>query len=106
MEQVFSNAMCIIAASASTGSSEGFLLNPRPQRRWVALPARAGVPRRYVCDFIDNFERDVEEAILNKRGWVLQERALARRSIHFTSTQVYMEGGRGVYCETLAKLSK
>ncbi|RSL99222.1 hypothetical protein CEP52_009893 [Fusarium oligoseptatum] len=78
MQQVFSNATCVIAAS-SAGS--------------------------YVCKFIDNFAQDMEEAPLNKRGWVLQERALARRSIHFTSTQVYLECGKGVHCESLMKLA-
>lgn len=105
MEQVYSNAMCVIAASSVSGSNQSFL-NPRSQRAWVTLPARLGIPRRYVCKFIDDFQLDVEQAVLNKRGWVLQERALARRLIHFTSTQIYMECGKGVYCESLMKLTK
>lgn len=105
MEQVFSNAVCVIAASSAAGSADGFLSTARPQRSWVTLPARPGVSQRHVCKFIDNFHLDVEEAVLNKRGWVLQERALARRSIHFTTTQLYMECGEGVYCESLMKLT-
>lgn len=106
MEQVFSNATCVIAASSATGSAEGFLSYSRPQRTWVTLPRRPGVSRRHLSQFIDKFSHDVEEAVLNKRGWVLQERALARRTIHFTSTQIYMECGEGVYCESLTKLTK
>lgn len=106
MEQVFSNAICVIAASSAVGSAEGFLSNCRPQRKYATLAPRPGVPRLYLTKFIDKFQSHVEQAVLNKRGWVLQERALARRSIHFTSTQMYMECGAGVYCESLTKLTK
>jgi len=43
---------------------------------------------------------------MNKRGWVLQERALACRTIYFTAQQTYWECGGGVRCETLTKMSK
>ncbi|KAF2259944.1 hypothetical protein CC78DRAFT_41509 [Lojkania enalia] len=33
---------------------------------------------------VGNFEDDVENAELSTRGWILQERALSRRTIHFT----------------------
>jgi hypothetical protein len=48
----------------------------------------------------------VELGDLNKRGWVFQERALSRRTMYFTKTQVYWECGKGVQCETLTKMSK
>lgn len=105
MQQVFSNAVCVIAATSVASSAEGFLRPSRQQREWVTLRSPSGATR-YICKSIDNFQRDVEAAILNKRGWVLQERALARRSIHFTSTQLYMECGRGVHCESLHRLVK
>ncbi|KAK1508887.1 hypothetical protein CABS01_08117, partial [Colletotrichum abscissum] len=37
------------------------------------------------------------------RGWVLQERALSRRTLHFTSSQTYWECGEGIRCETFTK---
>ncbi|KAM0427798.1 hypothetical protein ACHAPT_007255 [Fusarium lateritium] len=104
MQQVFSNATCVFAASSAGSSAEGFLETRRNERSFVTLPSRSGVTS-YICKFIDNFGKDMEEAALNKRGWVLQERALARRSIHFTSTQIYLECGDGVHCESLMKLS-
>ncbi|OXV05317.1 hypothetical protein Egran_06915, partial [Elaphomyces granulatus] len=58
----------------------------------------------YVCEAIDDFRSDVELGDLNKRGWVFQERALSRRTIYFTKTQVYWECGKGVQCETLTKM--
>jgi hypothetical protein len=42
--------------------------------------------------------------VLNRRGWVLQERALSRRIIHFTATQTYWECGKGVHCESLTRM--
>jgi hypothetical protein len=36
----------------------------------------------------------------------LQERALSRRTMHFTETQTYWECGEGVWCETFTKTKK
>lgn len=105
MQQIFGNATCVIAASSSGSSSEGFLQIGRDERPFVTLRSPSGAVS-YVCKFIDNFAQDMEEAPLTKRGWTLQERALARRSIHFTSTQVYLECGEGVHCESLMRLAK
>ncbi|OTA87085.1 hypothetical protein M434DRAFT_375966 [Hypoxylon sp. CO27-5] len=101
METVFSSAYCTIAASSASSYLEGFI-HDRKDRPCVII--KKGDMRAYVCKYIDNFHYDVEQAVLNKRGWVLQERALSRRTIHFTSNQVYLECGDGVQCETLARL--
>jgi hypothetical protein len=104
MEQVFSSAYCTIGASSSKSSMEGFLNNRRP-RSCVQLET-ANIRTLYVCPNIDDFHRDVNLGELNSRGWVLQERVLSRRSIFYTSTQVYWECGAGVHCETLTRLQK
>ncbi|KAK5657551.1 hypothetical protein OQA88_3124 [Cercophora sp. LCS_1] len=52
----------------------------------------------------DDFHGDVESGSLNRRAWVLQERALSARTIHFTSSQAYFECGHGVRCETLTRV--
>jgi hypothetical protein len=103
MEAVFSSAYCTIAATSAKSSHVGFL-GPLKPRSVVTVPSRTGP--LYICQNIDNFHEDVEKGVLNTRGWVLQERALSRRTIHFTATQIYLECGQGIYCETLAKLSK
>lgn len=43
-------------------------------------------PRREVGG---SFEMDVEHGELSQRGWILQERALSRRTIHFTGDHIY-----------------
>ncbi|KAK0375216.1 hypothetical protein CLIM01_07438 [Colletotrichum limetticola] len=57
----------------------------------------------HVCEHVDKFEGDVEQGELNQRSWVLQERALSRRTLHFTSDQTYWECGQGIRCETFTK---
>ncbi|CAI0644692.1 unnamed protein product [Colletotrichum noveboracense] len=102
MEDVFSSAYCTIAASSSTSSLDGFIAK-RAQRAAIGIQTSQGT--LYLAEVIDDFKTHVEKSVLNTRGWVLQERALSRRTIHFTSTQMYWECGEGVHCETLAELA-
>lgn len=105
MEDVFSSAFCVIAASSAHGQEDGFL-NREDQHHECLTFEHAGLPPIYVSHFMDDFNKDVLEAPLSKRGWVLQERALARRTIYFTNRQTYWECGKGVRSETLAKMDK
>ncbi|KAF1832274.1 HET-domain-containing protein [Decorospora gaudefroyi] len=102
MENVFSGAYCVLAASRAKGQRDGFL-GPRQRHDFVTFQ-RGDEKPFYVCKTIDNFNKDVIEGSLNKRGWVLQERALARRTIYFTERQTYFECGNGIRCETLTKM--
>ncbi|KAK4229591.1 Serine/threonine-protein kinase par-4 [Podospora fimiseda] len=105
METVFSSAYCVLAASRAKNQQDGFL-GPRIQREYVAMEAKSqGKGTFYICENIDDFEAHVLNGHLHKRGWVLQEHALARRTIFFTERQTYFECGDGVRCETLAKMS-
>ncbi|CCF42997.1 TOL [Colletotrichum higginsianum] len=102
MEDVFSCAYCVIAASRASNPHDGFL-GDRPQRQFIAMPQEES-SSVFLCEAIDDFGRHVLDGALNQRGWVLQERALARRTIYFTEAQAYFECGKGVRCETLAKM--
>ncbi|KAF4952468.1 hypothetical protein FGADI_6702 [Fusarium gaditjirri] len=106
MEQVFSSAYCVIAASSALGQFDGFLKDrtQSSENDYVAFSHERNAPF-YVCCFLDDFNNDVLEGSMNKRGWVLQERALARRTIYFTDKQTYFECGDGVRCETLTKMN-
>lgn len=104
MEDVFSSAYCVVAATRASGTADGFL-KPPSSRSFVTFPD--GLESCfYVCEAIDDFDQHVTQADLNKRGWVYQERALARRTIHFTKEQMYWECGDGIRCETLTKMKK
>jgi serine/threonine protein kinase len=100
MQTIFSNAYCVIAAASADGAKAGFLNADR-------LPLHsAKIGEVYASAVTNDFERDVLESTLNQRGWVIQERALARRTIFFTGTQMYWECGDSVRCETLRKLKQ
>jgi hypothetical protein len=102
MQAVFSNAYCVIAAASADGAVHGFL-----KRDIESHPLRAvKVGSVYFSAVTNDFSRDVLQSPLNTRGWVLQERALARRTIFFTANQMYWECGDGIRCETLRKLKQ
>lgn len=103
MEEVFSSAYITLAASCASGTSDGFL-KKRPERRCV--PMSSGDATYYACETIDDFRTHVDQSELNQRGWVMQERALSRRTIFFVENQSYWECGGGVRCETLTKMKK
>jgi hypothetical protein len=107
METVFRNAYCTIAATSAEDSTKGFLSRPVEESnlQYVTVP-KSSHGKVYVCTSTDDFPGDVEEGVLNKRAWVLQERALSRRTIHFTNRQTYWECGGGVRCETLTYMRK
>ncbi|KAI1666460.1 Heterokaryon incompatibility protein [Pyrenophora tritici-repentis] len=102
MEDVFASAYCTIAATSAVDSNAGFLTR-NISTEYVRVQDAAG-NQVYICSHIDDFEKDVEQARLNKRAWVMQERVLAKRTIHFSADQTYWECGEGVYCENLTKM--
>lgn len=101
MDTTFSAAYCVIAASRCNGVADR-MLKERPIQACFTLPHSGLV----VSEDIDDFQGHVIDGSLNKRGWVLQERALARRTIYFSERQTYWECGSGVRCETLTKMTK
>ncbi|CAH0054818.1 unnamed protein product [Clonostachys solani] len=103
MEGIFNNSYCLLAACSSSSIQQGFL-EPRQPRRTVSLGSLTG-EALVLCELVDDFERDVDLSPLYSRGWTLQERTLARRTIFFTSKQMYWQCGEGIRCETLTKMS-
>jgi hypothetical protein len=104
MQEYYSGAYCVIAASRAKAQSSGFLQD-RPRRSVATILDDSHAPV-YICENIDNFNDHVIESDLGKRGWVLQERALAKRTIFFAEKQSYWECGGGVRCETLTNMKK
>ncbi|TID02827.1 hypothetical protein CH35J_003563 [Colletotrichum higginsianum] len=95
MEDVYASAYCTIAATSAPDSSTGFLGGlPRNDGLFVeSADGRAA----YVSTNVADFDDDVNASGLNRRAWVMQERLLSPRTIHFTSNQVYGECGEGIY---------
>ncbi|KXX75307.1 Heterokaryon incompatibility protein 6, OR allele [Madurella mycetomatis] len=101
MADVFRGAYCVVAASSAEDSTRGFLnrIVDETQHDYVLVNS-ASHGEVYLTTAVDDFAGDVQNAVLNSRAWVFQERALARRTLHFTKHQTYFECGGGVRCET------
>jgi hypothetical protein len=105
MYEVFKNAYCTIAATSSKDSHQGFLQEsmtiPPGLDSSVDYKSDVSASRAACPLFANSFQDSVENGILNKRAWVLQERALSRRIIHFTEKQPFWECGGGMTCAAL-----
>jgi hypothetical protein len=102
METVYSSAYCTIAATSAKDMKDGFLdREASPEYLHVRSISGQGL---YVCAGSDDFESDVETAELNTRVWVVQERVLSLRTIHFSANLMYWECGAGIHCENLTTM--
>ncbi|KAM7185615.1 hypothetical protein V8F33_012293 [Rhypophila sp. PSN 637] len=104
MEQVYSGAYCVVAVARQDRGQTGGFLDQRRNRNGVVLASSSNssqpLPCFYITEPVDNFQEHVLDSGLSNRGWVLQEHALARRTIFFTDHQTYFECGEGVRCES------
>ncbi|KAH6868878.1 heterokaryon incompatibility protein-domain-containing protein [Thelonectria olida] len=110
MVNVYRHSLCNISAiapssdPANTGLFRTRRLDPRllfPFKVDKKLLERSGkvVDGPWIV-WNDSFWTDeVETAPLSTRGWVVQERFLAPRIIHFTENQIYWECLESMYCE-------
>ncbi|KAF2644205.1 HET-domain-containing protein, partial [Massarina eburnea CBS 473.64] len=108
MGAVFRNAYCTIAATSARDSTRGFLARPTTQHKEPQYVKALHYSRGpvYISRVLDDYYSDVETGVLNQRAWVLQERALSRRTIHFTHNQTYWECGEVVPTDCLYRSSK
>ncbi|KAE8449325.1 hypothetical protein EG329_008226 [Mollisiaceae sp. DMI_Dod_QoI] len=98
MSEVYSNATLNIAATGFADGKRGFLASRDPA---LALPHQVtlevdspwfralGGSEHYICSVF--WDGEVENAPLNRRGWVRQERLLSPRTLHFGRNQLYWE---------------
>jgi len=106
MEDVYAGAYCTIAATSATNSQEGFLGQDIDSKHVFVYDNDNPSQRAYARIETANFDREVDGAQLNQRGWVLQERLLSRRTVHFGSSEMYFECGYGRYGEDLTRMER
>ena len=106
MGDIYRNCFCNLAATSSSNSHGGLFVERDPNliqplnltitRRW--LRNRPEVARRYHIWDSKLWRTHVQSSPLNRRGWVLQERLLAPRVVHF-SNYIFWECESLVACD-------
>ena len=67
-------------------------LKTRLRKRSRPCQPRSNItPKPYYITLPKSYASDVDRGHLNQRAWVLQERVLAPRTIHFTKDHIYLE---------------
>lgn len=111
MSSIYTNAYITIAATSATDGNGG-LESDRPKSKWFKFPCDGtdeGKGYMWFTDASWSYQSDLNDAPLNLRGWVLQEKMLSRRIVHFASSQVYWEckeGFVGEECEDPIRFPK
>jgi hypothetical protein len=104
MDKIYNNSYCNISATAAANSEEGLFSSREPHTLWEdeinlnveGIPVEPGQQsqpsiQRCVIQDLSFWARTIDEAPVNRRGWVLQERLMAPRVLHFCENQVAWE---------------
>jgi Heterokaryon incompatibility protein (HET) len=106
MRDIYTDTLCNIAATGALDSHGGcfFERNVSDVLPCRIPPHPQGFPRED-CTVVsmDTWTDDIEQAPLNQRGWVLQERLLAARTVHFGAQQIFWECNEMNACEIYPK---
>ena len=101
MDKIYGSAYCNISAAAAKHSNGGLFFDRNPENLWeddvylstssISDDTNRATTQR--CTVIDpNFwDKQVDDAPVNTRGWVLQERLIAPRVLHFLRDQIAWE---------------
>lgn len=105
MSDIYTNAYINIGASSANNSSEGCFFN----RDRTHVNLHIFDPKTWLhlgkswLLLTSAFNDELDQQPLYRRGWVVQERLLAKRMIHFTRDQVWWECREKKWCETFPR---
>lgn len=96
MQLVYSNSWCTIAATAFSDGQQGFFATRDPNEVFdlpnlVARKWPFDRPEIYHCIAPSYWKSNIEDSPLSRRAWVLQERLLSPRVLHFAKNQIFWE---------------
>ena len=106
MATVYSNSVLNIAATHASDGSQGCFIDR--QGRLIdgcyfpesLIRENAPTDSLYCCVDSELLSREIERAPLNSRAWVLQERLLPPRTLHFGKTQIHWSCHQGTRSES------
>jgi hypothetical protein len=109
MSAVYANGTCNLAATGFVDGAKGLFASREPS---LLQPILVDIDDdiyfeedlafhrgQYLLVEADAWKEDIEEAPLNQRGWVMQERMLSPRSLHFGTRQLFWECYETEACE-------
>lgn len=103
MADIFGKSHVCFAASGATDPSGTLIYNRSPWSlgcRGIFLNRDTDSAQEYVCFEPEAAMTRLEVSGMNRRGWIFQERLLAKRTIHFNQDQVYFECAGILACES------
>ncbi|KAM0417480.1 hypothetical protein ACHAPT_012544 [Fusarium lateritium] len=103
MLQVYKHALLNIAATASANSFGGLFQerNPELEQSEVVDIDNGALKGRFHLVDEEYYIQAIDDAPLNRRSWVAQERMLSPRIMHFASEQVIWDCAELTACESL-----
>lgn len=95
MGEIYQNAYCTLAATTAKDSEGGLFFDRRNSHRNLpcAVPVipKGEESKTFYCADQEQWTRNVSNGPLNSRAWVLQERLLSPRVLHFSADQLFWE---------------
>ncbi|KAH7139654.1 heterokaryon incompatibility protein-domain-containing protein, partial [Dactylonectria estremocensis] len=105
MADVYRRALCNLAATRAVNSFGGLFTdrNPALLSSNVVDIDNGALQGRFRLIDEEYFVQEIDDAQLNRRAWVAQERMLSPRIIHFASDQVFWDCAHLTACESLPR---
>lgn len=95
MRQVYANSYCNISATAAEDSSQGLFRDRSIDHEWTSTVSLKvdGMEhsQRFLALDLSFWEKYIVTAPVNRRSWVLQERLLSPRVLHWCEDQIAFE---------------
>ncbi|KAK3402149.1 heterokaryon incompatibility protein-domain-containing protein [Sordaria brevicollis] len=110
MQQVYANSFCNTSADDATSCSDTLFSEPRDPEEEIMpqhfnFPSehaeKLGTAQSFTITSLNAWETQVTDALVNTRGWVLQERVLSRRIVHFGRRQIFWKCNSIEACEAI-----
>lgn len=104
MSEVYRNSVCNIGASAASSGASGLFY--ARDCDLVRPPRLTYDDREYMIFWTTMWYEGVSKAPLHKRGWVVQERWLCPRMLHFGAEQLFWECRTATASEALPEFAQ